>query len=304
MTDALTLFQQQRPRLLALAYRLTGSRVDAEDLVQEAWLRWQPRSGDELAPAYLARIVVNLGIDRGRRLKREREGYGGTWLPEPWEESAVDPAEQHEQKRLLGTAWLVLMEKLNPLERAVFVLREALDYSFAEIAAVVARSEVYCRQIDSRARRALASDGLRAEDRHTEQLALLQRFLSALEGGELATINHLFSDDLRFYSDGGGKVVAVRRILTGLERVRALFTAVARRTPTGVVVDIRMLATGPALCYWRGNYLAGVTSIATAEGRITAIFTVRNPEKLIRITEAWTTPVTHAKSAAGGGLSI
>lgn len=277
-----TLFEAERPHLLALAYRLTGSRADAEDLVQEAWLRWQGRSeAADSAPAYLARIVVNLGLDRWRRLKREREQYIGPWLPDPWQDDEVaGPERQLETRRLLSTAWLVLLEKLNPLERAVFVLREALEYSFADIAAVVARSEVYCRQLDRRARQHLQADGLRQDSNRAQQERLLQRFLAAVEAGELTRVNQLFSDDVRMYSDGGGEVLALLRVVQGLERLREFFRAVVRTAPPGLRAELRQLGGEPALCYWWGGRLLGVTTVATAEERITAVFTLRNPRKL------------------------
>jgi len=285
------LFQTERPRLLALAYRLTGSRADAEDLVQEAWLRWQGHENEaDNAPAYLARIVVNLGMDRWRRLKQEREHYTGPWLPEPWpaEPEVAGPEQGHETRRLLGTAWLVLLEKLNPLERAVFVLREAFDYSFAEIAAVVERSEAHCRQLDRRARQHLQDDGLRVENNRPQQEKLLQRFLAALEAGELALVNQLFSDDVRLYSDGGGKVIAALRVLHGLGRVRDFFIAVLRNNPVNLLrLEIRELEGEPVLCYWLGGMLAGMTTVAGAEGKITAVFTLRNPDKLAAVQAQW-----------------
>ena len=279
-----TLFEAERPRLLALAYRLTGTRADAEDLVQEAWLRWQGRAQDaDNAPAYLARIVVNLGMDRWRQLKQEREHYIGPWLPQPMVEMVAPepgPDGQMETRRLLGTAWLVLLEKLNPLERAVFVLREAFEYSFAEIAGVVARSEVHCRQLDRRARQHLQGDGLRVENNRPQQEKLLQRFMAAVEAGEIALVNQLFSDDVRMYSDGGGEVRALLKVLHGLERLREFFKSVRRSVPPGLRMEIRQLAGEPALCYFGGPYLLGVTTIATADERITAVFTLRNPKKL------------------------
>lgn len=285
------LFQAERPRLLALAYRLTGSRADAEDLVQEAWLRWQGHEAEaDNAPAYLARIVVNLGMDRWRRLKQEREHYTGPWLPEPWpaEPEVAGPEQGHETRRLLGTAWLVLLEKLNPLERAVFVLREAFDYSFAEIATVVDRSEAHCRQLDRRARQHLQDDGLRVENNRPQQEKLLQRFLAALEAGELALVNQLFSDDVRLYSDGGGKVIAALRVLHGLARVRDFFIAVIKNNPVKLLrAEIRELEGEPVICYWFGGVLAGMTTIASAEGRITAVFTLRNPDKLAAVQAQW-----------------
>jgi len=282
-----TLFEAERPRLLALAYRLTGTRADAEDLVQEAWLRWQGHEQDaENAPAYLARIVVNLGMDRWRQLKRERQDYIGPWLPEPWLENGAHgkgPEQELENHRLLSTAWLVLMEKLNPLERAVFVLREALEYSFAEIATVVARSEVHCRQLDRRARQHLQADGLRQEGNRAQQETLLRRFMAAVDAGELAMIDQLFSDDVRMYSDGGGEVRALLKVLQGLQRLRAFFAAVLRTVPPGLRTEVGRLAGEPALCYWWNSQLIGVTTIATADERITAVFTLRNPGKLARL---------------------
>lgn len=286
MNDSATLFQQERSRLFGLAYRLTGSRADAEDLVQDAWLRWQgganPRQLENV-PAYLARIVINLSMDRWRDLKRERTDYTGLWLPEPWTDDAAPGPEHHaETQSLLSTAWLMLLEKLNPLERAVFVLREAFDYSFAEIAGVVERSEVNCRQLDRRARQRLQDDGLRFSASQEQQQRLLQRFQQALTLGDLSGLSTMLSEDVRLYSDGGGEVIATLRLLQGLDRIRDFLAALLKRKPEHFHTEIRVHGSQPALWQWWQGQLIGITTLACDGDQITAIFNQRCPSKLRR----------------------
>lgn len=280
------IFLRERPRLMALAWRLTGTRHDAEDLVQEAWLRWQGREVEADNPgAYLARIIVNLALDRWRGWQRERAQYTGPWLPEPGPEELVSPEqgpqEAHEQRHLLGMAWMTLLEKLSPLERAVFVLREAFDYSFAEIGEVVERTEVNCRQIDRRARQHLETDAPRFEVDPGQQRNLLMRFAEAMGSGDPQRLSAILSEDVRFFSDGGGIVRAALRVLEGRERLLAFFQTWLRNQHSKVF-EMRFDTVGgePALLYYEDGRLSGMTTVAVEKGQITAFYTLRNPEKL------------------------
>jgi RNA polymerase sigma-70 factor, ECF subfamily len=212
-------FIDWRPRLFGVAYRILGSTSEAEDIVQEVWLRWQlsDRTGVKDPPAFLARTATRLAINVAQSARSRREAYVGPWLPEPVDTSA-DPALGAEREEALALAILLLLEKLTPTERFAFVLREAFDYSYEQVAATLKVSEANTRQLVSRARRHLASQRRRPVS-SCEHRSLLKAFLVAARTGDLAALERLLASDVVRYSDGDGSGRVARMPDVGRKRV-------------------------------------------------------------------------------------
>lgn len=291
-------FQQYRPRLLAIAYRMLGSRADAEDIVQDAWLRWRDadtaslRSGE----AWLVTVATRLCIDRLRSLRNEREHYIGPWLPEPIIEDVADTAPSPEQlvefAGDVSLAFLKVLERLSPDERAAFLLHEVFDVDYPEIAEMLTRNEAACRQLVSRARARVREDRPRVTVRSDAHQALLARFMAATRSGERTALEALFAADAQFVGDGGGKVLSVLKALHGRERIARFFDMVARQI--GHCVDYRpVLVNGePGLLRYIDGKLDAVFNLISDGEHIVAIFAVRNPDKLARIEEKFCTYTT------------
>ena len=281
-TDA---FQSHRPRLFALAYKLLGSRCDAEDVVQDAWLRWSQTDHDAIRDpeAWLVTATTRLGIDRLRRTRHERETYPGPWLPEPLQiEASATPENGAEIADQVSLAFLALLERLGPEERAAFLLKEAFDYDYGQIAALLGHSVPNCRQMVHRARDRLQAGRPRFEvgrDRHRE---LLGRFMQASQSGDQAAIVRLLDANARLVSDGGGKVTAAVRPLLGAERIARLFWAIARRTGEDIEPVIGSVNGEPAILRWHAGRLESITTISVRDDRICEILTLLNPDKLRR----------------------
>lgn len=279
------IFETHRARLFALAYKLLGSRSDAEDVVQDAWLRWSQadRAAIRDPEAWLVTSATRLGIDRLRQLRHERERYPGPWLPEPLQvDSAPTPEHGAEVADQVSLAFLTLLERLGPEERAAFLLKEAFDYDYAQIAPLLGHSVANCRQMVHRARARLQADRPRFEvsgDRHRE---LLVRFMHASQSGDQAAITGLLTANARLVSDGGGKVTAVIRPLLGAERIARLYAAVARRVGAGIEARIGTANGEPALLRWREGRLHSITTVSIDGDRISEVLTVMNPDKLRR----------------------
>ncbi|MDH5821631.1 RNA polymerase sigma-70 factor [Luteimonas sp. RD2P54] len=277
-------FETHRPRLLALAYRMLGSRADAEDTVQDAWLRW--RQADPAAvrdPAgWLVATVTRLGIDRLRLARTARTDYVGPWLPEPLTiDDSPGPAGRAELAEQISLAFLALLERLGPEERAAFLLREVFDYDYAHIAAMLGHGEANCRQMVHRARERLQAGRARfpgvAPERHRE---LLARFLEASASGDREAIVGLLHADARLLSDGGGKAVAALRPLEGAERIARLYWAVARRVPAEAQWRIgRVNGEAAGLRFLHGQ-LQMITTIVSDGDRIVEVLNQMNPDKL------------------------
>jgi RNA polymerase sigma-70 factor (ECF subfamily) len=276
-------FEEHRPLLFHIAYRMLGTVSDAEDVVQEAWLRWQRGSADEVhAPrAYLAQVVTRLAIDRLREVRRSREDYVGPWLPEPLVTApGADAAAARSESLRMGV--LVLLERLGPVERAVFVLREAFDYDYDEIARIVGKSEAACRQILARARRRVAVDQARFADRADNERVAMQ-FLAAMATGDVAAIERLLAADAVCSSDGGGKVTAARRPIHGPERVARFLTGVLRKLPGGVQARPVYVNGGPGVLVLAGGRPYAVMTVEVAAGQVCRVYSVTNPDKLARL---------------------
>ncbi|ROS44959.1 RNA polymerase sigma-70 factor [Amycolatopsis thermoflava] len=284
MTEA---FHQHRNLLFAVAYRVLGSAADAEDVVQDTWIKWSAADRSQVADpkAYLARIVANLALERLRSARHQRETYVGPWLPEPILTTG-DSADAVTGADSVSTAMLVVLETLSPLERAVFVLKDVFGFSHAEIAEAVDRSEAAVRQAAHRAREHVRARRPRFPADRAKQRAVTERFLAAATGGDVNTLMELLSPDVTLWTDGGGKVRQALRPVVGAETVAGWFAAIGTVTyqgvaPADVVTELTEINGGPGLVF-RGpdHVLATVTFDFDAEGRITTLHNVANPDKL------------------------
>jgi RNA polymerase sigma-70 factor (ECF subfamily) len=293
------LFQQHRPRLFGLAYRMLGTPSDAEDVLHDAWLRWDAQDVDALddAEAWLVTVTTRLALDRLRRAKTEREHYPGPWLPEPLLADADQPEARLERAESLTLGFLVLLERLSADERAAFLLREIFDYSHAETAAMLDISEDACRQRVHRAKQRLRDARPRqgAPDRH-RQHRLLERFADALRTPDMDTLRALFAEDAVHISDGGGLATAALRPLHGAERLARLYLQIAlHQQADGVRHEIHTLNGAPALLSWQDGKLISASWIDDDDTGISAIHVLRHPAKLARLA---------AVTKSSGGTSL
>ncbi|MFJ9725917.1 RNA polymerase sigma-70 factor [Streptomyces sp. NPDC101209] len=282
-------FEAHRPVLLGVAYRMLGRVADAEDVVQEAWLRWSGADrGDVREPrAYLVRITTRLAIDRLRQVKARNEAYVGPWLPEPYVTDFGDTVPDTAEKAVLADsvslAVLVVLESLSPLERAVFVLREAFGYPYAEIASMLDRAEPAVRQLAGRARRHVEERRPRYEVDPGRRRELTERFLAAAGEGDLEGLMALLAPDVRLVGDSGGKSRAPLRVLESADKVgRFVIGAAAKGVPEPSFRFLE-LNGGPALVVLSEGRLDSVFQLDVSDGRIQAIYIIRNPDKLLTL---------------------
>ncbi|EME62721.1 RNA polymerase sigma-70 factor [Amycolatopsis decaplanina] len=281
--DGVAEFERLRPAMFGLAYRLLGSAAEAEDAVQDAYPKWASAERGSIASprAWLAKVVTNLCLNRLTSARAQRERYVGPWLPEPvlTSDDVLGPLETAEQRDSVSLAMLVLLEQLSPVERAVFVLKEAFAYSHREIAAILDVSEVNSRQLHSRARRALdRTDERRISDpRHLGKL--VESFLSAARDGDLPALENLLTADVTAWSDGGGKVTAARRPVHGAAKVARLYAGMFDGAGH-VSIEILEVNGGPAVVATAGDVLFGILGFEVVDGRIRGLRAVANPDKL------------------------
>lgn len=283
MASALSTFENVRRRLFGIAYRMLGSASEAEDIVQEVWIRWQTydRGSVRDAPAFLATATTRLAINAVTSARARRETYIGPWLPEPIDTSA-DPALGAERGEALEFAVLLILEKLSPTERAAYVLREAFDYPYTQIAEVIQQTEANSRQLVSRARKHLAEEK-RAAVSANEQQRLLDAFVSAAQTGNLTALEDLLAEDVVSYSDGGGVVRASRIPVLGRDHVSKYIKAFASRFWEGVsVAPVTVNGQASVRLSRDGLTFAVVTITASAEG-IDQVLWMMNPGKLGRV---------------------
>jgi RNA polymerase sigma-70 factor (ECF subfamily) len=284
----LAAFNQYRGLLFSIAYRMVASVADAEDILQETFIRWQQASDTDVRSpkAFLITIVSRLCINHLQSARVQREEYVGEWLPEPLAtDPASDPSGVLRADESLSMAFLVMLERLTPVERAVFLLREIFDYKYAEIAATLGLSEANCRQILGRARQHVRAVRPRFTASAQEHDDLLERFRQATATGDLERLLALFSGDVVLHSDGGGKATAVPNVIYGPERVaRAIVRGLRKLVPATLVQRITPIngASGVVNYYPNGQPHSVLTLDATA-GRIRAIYIVTNPEKLAHL---------------------
>ncbi len=276
-------FERERPRLRGIAYRMLGSRADADDVLQDAWLRWNRQRLDELQSpqAWLTTTVMRLAIDRLRAAKTEREHYSGPWLPEPLEAQDIATPDSHaELANDLSIAFLTVLERLAPEERAAFLMHEAFEYDYDEIAAVLGKTQAATRQLVHRARERVHGDRARFAVSETDRIRVLQRFSSAAASGDREALLALFAEEATMTSDGGGKAMAVLRILRGADRIARLWLAFARRREVKVERKLIRINGEPGLAVYINDRLHSVAAIDTDGERIHAYYGIANPDKL------------------------
>ncbi|MFD4714718.1 RNA polymerase sigma-70 factor [Streptomyces sp. NPDC058430] len=286
-TDTVTeVFEEHRPVLMGVAYRMLGRVADAEDVVQDAWLRWAQADRDEVREprAYLVRVATRLAIDRLRQAQVRREAYVGPWLPEPlvtdFGPTEPDTAEAAMLAESVSLAVLVVLESLSPLERAVFVLREAFGFPFAEIATTLDRSESAVRQLAGRARKHVDERRPRFDVDPAERRDLTERFLAAATGGDLEGLMTLLAPDARLVGDSGGKSKAPLRVIESADKVGRFLLGAAKSGGTGFTFRIVELNAGPAVLALVDGKPDSVFQVDVADGHVQCVYIVRNPDKL------------------------
>ena len=275
-------FARHRSLLFTVAYEMLGSAADAEDVVQETWLRWDDVDHAEVRDprAYLVRIVTRQALNRLRTVARRREEYVGEWLPEPLLTSP-DVAADVELAESVSMAMLTVLETLGPAERAVFVLREVFEISYDEIAQAIGKSPAAARQIAHRAREHVAARRPRVPVSATEQQQAVDRFLDATRRGDLQGLLEVLAADVVLVADGGGLVAAVKRPIRGAERVAGFLIAAGRAS--GFDATAVWLNGSPALRIDIGGVVDTAVTLAVEDGRITRIYAIRNPHKLAHL---------------------
>ncbi|HET6987481.1 MAG TPA: RNA polymerase sigma-70 factor [Kribbella sp.] len=283
LDEAVAIFNQVRPRLMGIAYRMLGSHSEAEDLVQEVWLRWQAadRSAVVNPVAYLSTAVTRLAINASQSARARRETYIGPWLPEPVDTSA-DPTLGAERGEALSFAVLLVLERLSPTERAAYILREAFDYPYDELAAILQSTEPAVRQLVSRARKRIRAER-RTEISGSQQRTLLTTFVAAAQSGDLAALERLLAKDAISYSDGGGAARASRFPVVGAERVAKYHRAFAERFWTGVEVELGTANGQSVAMLQRDGAVFAVLAVTASADGIDQVLWMMNPAKLTAI---------------------
>lgn len=284
----MTEFEQHRSYLFAIAYRMLGCVSDAEDMVQEAFVRWQQAALEQelrSSRAYLTRVVTRLCMEHLRKAHTQRETYVGPWLPEPLLTSPDDNPEEHSEKwDTISTAFLLLLETLSPVERAVFLLREVFDYSYREIASIVEKSEANCRQIARRAQHHLQQQRPRFTTDEDTQRDMMMRFVTSCMSGDMDGLVTLLADDVVFTTDGGGEVTAARRPIVGADRVVRFIAGLLRKTPANYELRPALVNGEPGLLQYSDGVALSVLTIALNDDRkIQAFYSVSNPHKLAHL---------------------
>lgn len=281
---ALSAFFDVRPRLFGIAYRMLGSTAEADDLVQDVWLRWQSANRDAVQdpPAYLATTTTRLAINLVQSARSRREAYVGTWLPEPIDTS-TDPRLGAERGEALELAVLLLLEKLSPTERAAYILREAFDYPYDQIAEVLNTSEESARQLVSRSRKRI-TEGRRKPVNADEQRRLLNAFVAAARDGDLQALERLLSSEVVSYSDGGGVVRAAQKPLSGRERVARFIAAVSSHFWTGMTISFAEVNRQTGILLSRDGVAVALAAVDASENGIEQIMWIMRPSKLSGIS--------------------
>jgi RNA polymerase sigma-70 factor (ECF subfamily) len=294
-SDPSASFEPHRRRLLGLAYRMLGSMAEAEDAVQEAYLRWHDadRTSVENPRAFLMTTTTRICLDVLKSARARREEYVGPWLPDPvTDTAALAPDTQTELAEDLSVALLLALDRLSPLERAAFLLHDVFDYSFSEVADALGRNEAACRQLASRARTRVrdarpkgvmpvrASSSI--DPKHSE---LISAFLAASRSGDIATLTRLLTSDARLVTDGGGKVQAALNVIEGADHVAAFLAGVVRKGWTDEMsMRFDMINGLPGLILNGPSGLVQTTAVEIEDSRVKTIYVVRNPDKLRHLT--------------------
>lgn len=288
-----TIFDRVRPRLFAIAYRMLGTRADAEDVVQDTWLRWNAVEAGNLQneEAWLVTVATRLAIDRLRAQKAEREAYAGFWLPEPLVESdSHTPEAAHMLADDMSFAFQWLLERLSPVERAAFLLRRVFEHDYGEIADILQKSEAACRQLVHRAMQRVGEERPRFKADIASQRRLLERFIEAAHSGDPNALMALIADNAELVGDGGGKVPSFPHVLRGNFRIANLFHAIARKHGDAAEYRSVMVNGAPGLMRYFDGQLESVTACSIDGEQITGFYVVRNPDKLSHVTNRGAQP--------------
>ncbi|MBS0205428.1 MAG: RNA polymerase sigma-70 factor [Planctomycetes bacterium] len=286
MSDPTREFEDLRPELQRLAYRMLGTLSDADDVMQESYLRWisADRTTVQSARAYISSIVTRLCIDQRRAIETRKETYIGPWLPEPIVEAESMSGEPVEVAESVSLALMHVLETLTPVERAAYLLRKVFDYDYAEISEILGKSEANCRQLVSRSESHVLAERPRFEAGPEDVQRISNQFLHACSTGDLGGLVNLLSEDVVIYSDGGGKVTAALRPLEGIDRAsRFLLGLFKKAGPTVEIVPIRVNGQAGYAAFDAGR-LVTVWTMDIADNRIRRCFLIRNPDKLARVT--------------------
>jgi len=295
-TANVEIFAGHRDRLFGIAYRMLGSRADAEDVLQDAWLRWHEQDASQLrsTEAWLTTMVTRLAIDRLRAAKAQRAAYFGPWLPEPLAEIEVATPESHaEFASDVSVAFMHLLERLGEEERAAFVLHDVFDCDYDDIAETLGKTPVACRQLVHRARERVTTERRRFRVDEAARIDMLKRFMAAAESGDFDAIKSMFTPDALMTSDGGGKAIAVFRPLLGAERIARLWWVISRR-PEAPGIERRLVRVNGEVgvaFYFRGR-LHSVATVDTDGERIHNYYSISNPDKLRVYAQRQALPVT------------
>lgn len=289
MNDTTDSFNRLRPRLQGIAYRMLGSSAEAEDVVQDAWLRWHEadRQRVDNAEAWLVAVTTRIAIDRLRSAKVQRQHYVGTWLPEPLlSDSPVSPEQWLERVDDVSVAFLTLLERLAPEARAAYLLREVFDADYGEVAEALGKTEPACRQLVHRAKAQLREERPRYSVARETQLRLLRGFADAAVRGEFAALKSMLADDAQLIGDGGGIVPSFGVPLVGAQRIAQLYLATQLRYPGAVRFEVVVLNGQWGLLRFIDGALESAQALETDGERIVRIHSQRNPDKLARIAQA------------------
>lgn len=280
-------FEGYRPYLFSIAYRMMGSASEAEDIVQDTYLRYRQAPSSEIRSlkSYLATLVTRLCIDHLKSARVQREEYIGPWLPEPLLTSGQEsmPFETAAQHESISLAFLVLLETLSPPERAVFLLHDIFDFDYQEIAGIIGKSPASCRQLGHRAKASIASRNHRYEPSRETHLRLLNHFLLACQEGDVEGLKEILAQDVVNYGDGGGKVVAALRPVVGIDAVMRLWLSLTHKAPADLSITFEEVNGQPAVISWIGDRVYDVVSFEVVDGKIQAIRGILNPDKLAYI---------------------
>jgi RNA polymerase sigma-70 factor (ECF subfamily) len=286
----LATFAQYRGLLFSIAYRMVGSVTDAEDMLQETFIRWeQARNGDIRSPrAFLVTIISRLCINYLESARVQREEYVGQWLPQPLvTDPGSDPLEIIRLDESISMAFLVVLERLTPAERAVFLLREVFEYEYSEIATVIGQSQTNCRQILRRARQHVSTLRPRFKVPAQKQNDLLERFIQATRSGDMDGLVALLSSDVVLHSDSGGKAIAMPNLIHGADNVaRGILGGLKKLVPSNLVRCIMQINGASAVVSYLNGHPHSVLSLDTTKGRIRGIYVVTNPDKLTHLPAA------------------
>jgi RNA polymerase sigma-70 factor (ECF subfamily) len=296
------IFSGHRDRLFGIAYRMLGSRADAEDVLQDAWLRWHEQDTSELrsTEAWLTTMVTRLAIDRLRSVKTQRATYFGPWLAEPLAETELTTPESHaEFASDVSMAFMLLLERLGEEERAAFILHDVFDCDYDDIAETLGKTPSACRQLVHRARERVATERRRFRVDEEARIGLLKRFIAAAHSGDFNAIKSMFAPDARMTSDGGGKAIAVFRPLHGAERIARLWWAISRR-PDASSIERRLVRVNGEMgfvFYFKGR-LHSVATVDTDGQHIYGYYSIANPDKLRVFAQRQLLPVTQPAARA------